>query len=205
MAFFRLVPNLTIMAPKDFKEFEDMLESAVNLKRPVVIRYPRGGEDTKIKFQKHDKIKLGRAEILKEGKDISIIAIGKTVARAMEVSNMLEKNKISAEVINARFLKPLDKEIIKNSINKTKFVITIEDGTIINGLGTAIKELIVNEKLKEVEIKSYAYPDEFIKHGEVSQIEKIYHQDSKSIYEDIINMRNKKKKGDKNKWINKIY
>ena len=199
MAFFRLVPNLTIMAPKDFKEFEDMLESAVNLKRPVVIRYPRGGEDTKIKFQKHDKIKLGKAEIIKEGKEISIIAIGKTVARAMEVSNMLEKNKISTEVINARFLKPLDKEIIKNSINKTKFVITIEDGTIINGLGTAIKELIVNEKLKEVEIKSYAYPDEFIKHGEVSQIEKIYHQDSKSIYEDIINMRNKKKKGDKNK------
>ena len=199
MAFFRLVPNLTIMAPKDFREFEDMLESAVNLKRPVVIRYPRGGEDTKIKFQKHDKIKLGKAEIIKEGKEISIIAIGKTVARAMEVSNMLEKNKISAEVINARFLKPLDKEIIKNSINKTKFVITIEDGTIINGLGTAIKELIVNEKLKEVEIKSYAYPDEFIKHGEVSQIEKIYHQDSKSIYEDIINMRNKKKKGDKNK------
>ena len=63
MAFFRLVPNLTIMAPKDFKEFEDMLESAVNLKRPVVIRYPRGGEDTKIKFQKHDKIKLGKAAL----------------------------------------------------------------------------------------------------------------------------------------------
>ena len=199
MAFFRLVPNLTIMAPKDFKEFEDMLESAVNLKRPVVIRYPRGGEDTKIKFQKHDKIKLGRAEILKEGKDISIIAIGKTVARAMEVSNMLEKNKISAEVINTRFLKPLDKEIIKNSINKTKFVITIEDGTIINGLGTAIKELIVNEKIKEVEIKSYAYPDEFIKHGEVSELEKLYHQDSKSIYEEIVKMKKKNKKIERRK------
>ena len=199
MAFFRLVPNLTIMAPKDFKEFEDMLESAVNLKRPVVIRYPRGGEDTKIKFQKHDKIKLGKVEIIKEGKEISIIAIGKTVARAMEVSNMLEKNKISAEVINARFLKPLDKEIIKNSINKTKFVITIEDGTIINGLGTAIKELIVNEKIKEVEIKSYAYPDEFIKHGEVSELEKIYHQDSKSIYEEIVKMKKKNKKIERRK------
>ncbi len=199
MAFFRLVPNLTIMAPKDFKEFEDMLESAVNLKRPVVIRYPRGGEDTKIKFQKHDKIKLGKAEIIKEGKEISIIAIGKTVARAMEVSNMLEKNKISAEVINARFLKPLDKEIIKNSINKTKFVITIEDGTIINGLGTAIKELIVNEKIKEVEIKSYAYPDEFIKHGEVSELEKIYHQDSKLIYEEIVKMKKKNKKIERRK------
>ena len=199
MAFFRLVPNLTIMAPKDFREFEDMLESAVNLKRPVVIRYPRGVEDTKIKFQKHDKIKLGKAEIIKEGKEISIIAIGKTVARAMEVSNMLEKNKISAEVINARFLKPLDKEIIKNSINKTKFVITIEDGTIINGLGTAIKELIVNEKIKEVEIKSYAYPDEFIKHGEVSELEKIYHQDSKSIYEEIVKMKKKNKKIERRK------
>ena len=199
MAFFRLVPNLTIMAPKDFREFEDMLESAVNLKRPVVIRYPRGGEDTKIKFQKHDKIKLGKAEIIKEGKEISIIAIGKTVARAMEVSNMLEKNKISAEVINARFLKPLDKEIIKNSINKTKFVITIEDGTIINGLGTAIKELIVNEKIKEVEIKSYAYPDEFIKHGEVSELEKLYHQDSKSIYEEIVKMKKKNKKIERRK------
>ena len=199
MAFFRLVPNLTIMAPKDFKEFEDMLESAVNLKRQFVVRYPRGGEDTKIKFQKHDKIKLGKAEIIKEGKEISIIAIGKTVARAMEVSNMLEKNKISAEVINARFLKPLDKEIIKNSINKTKFVITIEDGTIINGLGTAIKELIVNEKIKEVEIKSYAYPDEFIKHGEVSELEKIYHQDSKSIYEEIVKMKKKNKKIERRK------
>ena len=199
MAFFRLVPNLTIMAPKDFKEFEDMLESAVNLKRPVVIRYPRGGEDTKIKFQKHDKIKLGKAEIIKEGKEISIIAIGKTVARAMEVSNMLEKNKISAEVINTRFLKPLDKEIIKNSINKTKFVITIEDGTIINGLGTAIKELIVNEKIKEVEIKSYAYPDEFIKHGEVSELEKLYHQDSKLIYEEIVKMKKKNKKIERRK------
>ena len=199
MAFFRLVPNLTIMAPKDFKEFEDMIESAVNLKRPVVIRYPRGGEDAKISFKKHDKIKLGKTEILKEGKDISIIAIGKTVARAMEVSNMLEKNKISAEVINTRFLKPLDKEIIKNSINKTKFVITIEDGTIINGLGTAIKELIVNEKIKEVEIKSYAYPDEFIKHGEVSELEKIYHQDSKLIYEEIVKMKKKNKKIERRK------
>ena len=74
---------------------------------------------------------------------MSIIAIGKTVSRAMEVSNMLKKDKIEAEVINARFLKPLDKEKIKKSIEKTKFVITVEDGTIINGLGTAVKELII--------------------------------------------------------------
>ena len=191
MAFFRLVPNLTIMAPKDFKELEDMMEYAVDLKKPVVIRYPRGGESDKIKFDKHDEIKSGRAEILKDGKDVSIIAIGKTVARAMEVANMLKDEKIDAEVINARFLKPLDKETTIKSIEKTKCVVTIEDGTIINGLGTAVKELITDKDLKDIKIKSYAYPDEFIKHGAVEELEKLYHQDSKSIYDYIIEIKKK--------------
>ena len=182
MAFFRLIPNLVIMAPKDFRELEEMMEFAVKIKKPVVIRYPRGGENSNIKFQKCEKIDLGKGEILNKGKDVSIIAIGKTVSRAMEVANMLKKDKIEAEVVNARFLKPLDKEIVKKSIEKTKFVITIEDGTIINGLGTAIKELIIDENIKDVKIKSFAYPDEFIKHGKVEELEEIYHQDKNSIY-----------------------
>ena len=187
MAFFRLVPNLVIMAPKDFKELEKMLEFAIKIKRPVVIRYPRGGESSNIKFNKCEKIDLGKAEILNKGKDVSIIAIGKTVSRAMEVANMLKKDKIEAEVVNTRFLKPLDKETLKKSIEKTKFVITIEDGTIINGLGTAIKELIIYENIKDVKIKSFAYPDEFIKHGKVEELEEIYHQDINSIYNYIKN------------------
>ncbi len=191
MSFFRLIPNLTIMAPKDFKELEDMLEYVVNLKKPVVIRYPRGGESNE-KFEKHENIRQGKAEILKQGKDISIIAIGKTVSRAIEVAKMLEKEKIEAEVINARFLKPLDIETIKKSIEKTKNVVTIEDGTIINGLGTAIKELIIDEKIENVQIKSFAYPDEFIKHGSVEELEKIYSQDAKNIYEYIVKMRKEK-------------
>lgn len=182
MAFFRLIPNLVIMAPKDFRELEEMMEFAVKIKKPVVIRYPRGGENSNIKFQKCEKIDLGKGEILNKGKDVSIIAIGKTVSRAMEVANMLKKDKIEAEVVNARFLKPLDKEIVKKSIEKTKFVITIEDGTIINGLGTAIKELIIDENIKDVKIKSFAYPDEFIKHGKVEELEEIYHQDKNLIY-----------------------
>ena len=198
MAFFRLVPNLTIIAPKDFKELEDMMEYAVELKRPVVIRYPRGGESKKIIFEKHEKIISGKAEILKEGQDVSIIAIGKTVARAMEISKNLKENKIEAEVINARFLKPLDKETITKSIEKTKFVVTIEDGTIINGLGTAVKELIVNEKLEDVKVKSYAYPDEFIKHGTVEELEELYHQDIKSIYDDIDDIIEMKKEEKEN-------
>ena len=173
MAFFRIVPNLTIMAPKDFKELEDMLEFAVKLNKPVVIRYPRGGEE-KTKLEKHEELKLGKAEILKEGKDITIVAIGKRVAKAMEMAEKLKQNEIDAEVINARFLKPLDKETIKTSIEKTKNVITMEDVTEINGLGTAVEELIVEENLKNIKFKKYAWPDEFIRHGSVEELEKIY-------------------------------
>ena len=171
MAFFRLVPNLTILAPKDFQELEDMLAFAVELKKPVVIRYPRGGED-KEPFEKHEKIEEGKAEILKEGKDISILTIGKTVARGIKIANV-------------RFLKPLDVETLKKSIEKTKKVITIEDGTIINGLGTAIKELIIDNHMEEVEVKAYAYPDKFIQHGSVDELEKIYGLDKDTIVEDI--------------------
>ncbi len=186
MSFFRLVPNLTIMAPKNFKELEDMLEFAVTLNKPVVIRYPRGGEG-KEKIEQEEKIELGKAEILKQGNDITILAIGKTVERAQAVSNMLKEKDIDAEVINARFLKPLDKETIKTSIEKTKRIITIEDGTIINGLGTAVKELIIDENLENIEIKSYAYPDNFIQHGTVDELEKLYGQDVQNIVKDILN------------------
>lgn len=197
MSFFRLVPNLTIMAPKDFKELEDMLEFAINFGKPVVIRYPRGGEP-KEKFEKNEPIKEGKAEILKEGKDISIIAIGKTVERAKKVADLLEQKEIEAEVINARFLKPLDEQTIKTSIQKTGKVITLEDGTIINGLATAVKELIIEERLERVEIQSYGYPDKFIKHGAVEELEELYHQDANYIVKQINIEKIKEMKGNEN-------
>ena len=176
MAFFRIVPNLTIMAPKDFVEFENMIEFAIKLGKPVVIRYPRGGED-KYKFNKEEKIELGKAETLTYGKNATIIAIGKTVSKAVKIAEKLEK----VEVINARFLKPLDVEKIKESIVKTKNVIVIEDGTSVGGLTTAIKELIVDENLKNIKFKSFAYPDKFIEHGSVEELEKRYNVDENAI------------------------
>ena len=176
MAFFRIVPNLTIMAPKDFEEFENMIEFAIKLGKPVVIRYPRGGED-KYKFNKEEKIELGKSETLKYGKNATIIAIGKTVSKAVKIAEKLEK----VEVINARFLKPLDVEKIKESITKTRNAIVIEDGTSVGGLTTAIKELIVDENLKNIKFKSFAYPDKFIEHGSVEELEKRYNVDENTI------------------------
>lgn len=180
LSFFNIVPNLNVIAPKDFKELEDMLEFACKLNEPIAIRYPRGGEGA-YKFEKHEPIVKGKAELLKEGKDITIIAIGKMVNRAMEVSQILEENHIEAEVINARFLKPIDEETIIESIIKTKNVITIEDNIIDGGLGTVISELIIKNNLNDIKMKKFGYPDEFIKHATPDEIEKKYGLDAKSI------------------------
>lgn len=186
MAFFRLIPNICIMAPKDFTELEKMLDFAVSLKKPVVIRYPRGGEG-KEKFTEHKNIELGKCEKVKtillenDKKYVTIIAIGNMVSKSMQVARALSEKNIEAEVINARFLKPLDKESIIQSIEKTKKCITIEDGTIIGGLGSAIKELISEENLKDIQIKSFAYPDKFIEHGSIEELEAKYGLDVDTI------------------------
>ena len=110
------------------------------------------------------------------------------VSRAVEIADDLKKQDIDAEVINIRFLKPLDVEAIKQSLNKTKKVVTIEDGTCINGLGTAIKECIVDNDINDVIIKTFAYPDKFIQHGSVDELEKIYGLDKNSILKEIVNI-----------------
>ena len=162
MSFFKIIPNITILAPKDFKELEQMLKFAIDLKRPVLIRYPRGGEG-KIPFGKHEEVNSGKAEVLKEGKDITIIGIGKTVLSAIKLADDLKEQGRDAEVINARFLKPFDKETIVKSISKTKKVITLEDNTVVGGLGSEVKELIAtNIDLQNIEIKTYGIEDEFM-------------------------------------------
>ena len=183
LSFLSTVPNLTIMAPKDFKELENMLEFSLKLNQPVCIRYPRGGE--KHSFEQQEKIEYGKAEIIKNGTDISIIAIGNMVQRALEVSSILEQDGISAEIINARFQKPIDLDTIKNSILKTKKVITIEDNILIGGFGSQIANLIEDNELENIKLYKFGYPDEFIKHGATSEIEEKYGLDAKSIAQRI--------------------
>ncbi len=180
MAFFSMIPNITIMAPKNFEELEKMLEFAINLNSPVVIRYPRGGEG-ETKFDKCEDVKLGMSEVLRNGDDLTIIGIGKMVERAVEVSDLLKEQGINCDVINSRFLKPLDFYTIEQSIRKTKNVITIEDGILHGGLGTSVMEMINESRIEGVHLKCYGYDDVFVKHGSVEELEKLYGLDAKSI------------------------
>lgn len=183
MAFFRLIPNITIMAPKNFHELELMMDFAVSYNGPIVIRYPRGGESRA--NMKVKNIYYGKSEFISEGNNLTIIAIGNMVSRAVEVAELLKNDNISCDIINVRFLKPLDSKKILSSIIKTKNLITIEDGTCIDGLSTAIQELLVKNKIIDINYRFFAYPDKFIKHGSVSQIEKKYGLDADSIYKDV--------------------
>ena len=173
LSFFKLIPNIVIMSPKNFKELEDMMEYAVTLNKPVVIRYPRGGESS-VEITSNNELSLGKCEKITTGSDVTIVAIGNMVSKALEISSELKKDKINFEVINSRFLKPFDNFGILKSIKKTKFVITIEDGTCIGGLGSTVKELLVDNNIKDVRLKSYSYPDKFVEHGSVNQLEDRY-------------------------------
>lgn len=178
LSFLNTVPKMNVIAPKNFEELEKMIEFAVNFDKPIAIRYPRGGEG-KYQFSKCDEIVLGKAEILREGSDVTIVAIGKMVSYAMEVADELQKKGIEAEVINARFVKPIDNETITGSLGKTKRLVTIEDNVINCGLASSVKSVL--EEAEEIRVLNVGYPDEFVKHGTVSDIEKKYGMDVQSI------------------------
>lgn len=170
LSFLSSIPNIVIMAPKNFEELDKMLEFGVNLDKPVFIRYPRGGEN--FSFESTEDIELGKAEIVQEGTDLSIIAIGNMVGRAEEVASLLPEK--SVEIINARFLKPLDEKTILNSIRKTGNCITIEDNLLKGGLGSAVVEAVNKSDIQDVKIKNFGYDDTFVEHGTVKELEDKY-------------------------------
>ncbi len=180
LSYLSTIPNMNIMAPKNFEEFKMMLQYAINLGKPVAIRYPRGGESS-YKFNKSNKIELGKCELIKKGNQLTIVALGKMVSYACLVAEMLEQDGISAEVINARFVKPLDMTMINKSLSKTNTLVTIEDNSIKSGLGETIKAQL-NKCCK---IINFAYPDQFIKHGSIDDLEKKYGLDVDSMYKEI--------------------
>lgn len=181
MSFFRIVPNLTIMSPKDFHELQEMMDFAVSLKGPVVIRYPRGGEKM-LPSTRWNPIHLGKGEILKRGKDFTIVSVGSSVSKAIEVASLLENDSFSCDIVSCRFIKPFDEKLIIKSVQKTGKVIVIEDGTIIGGLCSIVKEIISEYFSGNIQTFYYAYPDSFIPHGSVLELEKKYHLDAYSIY-----------------------
>lgn len=158
IAFLRSIPRFVLMAPKDGLELEAMLEFALSLQRPVAIRYPRSvAAENKIS---HVPLSLGKAEVLREGKEIAIFAVGSMSYPALGAAELLARQGIDAAVVNSRFIKPLDEEVLRRFSSGAKAVFTVEEGIVEGGFGSAVGELL------EMPVVRLGVPPEFVPHGE---------------------------------------
>lgn len=166
ISYLRHLPNLVFMAPEDEGELRHMLKTACEYPGPVALRYPKGlGAGANLN-ESLRKIEIGKAQVLREGKDIAIIAIGSMVQPSIEAARNLEKEGVDAAVINARFIKPLDKNLILNLANKISKFITVEENSLEGGFGSAVMELFEKEDLMgKIMLKRIGLPDRFIEHG----------------------------------------
>jgi 1-deoxy-D-xylulose-5-phosphate synthase len=171
ISYLRHIPNMILAAPKDMEESKAMMELALDIGRPFSIRYPRGGQLFGLDVRMpSSKVKLGKAEILREGRHLAILALGSMVSVALKAAELLDKSGMHATVVNARFVKPLDNVLIEDLTKKFKKFVTMEEGVISGGFGSAVLEFIDRENIKGIELKAIGLPDEFIEHGKREEL-----------------------------------
>ena len=165
MAYLRIFPNMICMAPKDENELRHMLKTALECGHPASLRYPRGnGIGAKMDSEIH-ALPIGKGEVLREGADATIFAIGNEVWPAYEAAETLAKENINVSVINARFIKPLDDELIRKYCVPNSYIITVEEGSLAGGFGSAVMERCAQLGIHGVNFHSIGIPDEYVHHG----------------------------------------
>ncbi|NJD91461.1 MAG: 1-deoxy-D-xylulose-5-phosphate synthase [Geobacter sp.] len=173
ISYLRLVPNLTIMAPKDENELQHMLYSALSYGSPVAIRYPRGSGIGIPLEQVPEIIPAGRGEIVRQAAaGIAVIAVGNMVQVALKAAALLAEEKIEVTVVNVRFIKPLDRELILSLA--TGRIFTVEDNVLQGGFGTAIIELLQEEGARNASVTRIGYPDQYVEQGEQPELYERY-------------------------------
>jgi len=168
LSFLRILPNLIIMSPKDENELRQMLKTAIEHPTPSVVRYSRGrGVGIPID-KKIEKIEIGKAEMLRDGTDLAILAIGNMVYPSRLAAENLHALGINSAVVNMRFLKPLDENLIEDLARRCGRIVTVEENVISGGLGSAVLEMLMSKGLSGAVIHSIGLPDRFIEHGSPS-------------------------------------
>jgi 1-deoxy-D-xylulose-5-phosphate synthase len=166
LAYLRSIPHLVVMAPKNENELRHMLKTAVCFNGPIAIRYPRGSGVGVACDDPLQIMEIGRGEMLLDGKDLAIIAIGATVHPALEAAEALRKEGIQARVINARFVKPLDRGLIVETVRACgSRIITVEENVLMGGFGSAVMELLADEGIFGYRIERLGIRDVFVEHA----------------------------------------
>jgi 1-deoxy-D-xylulose-5-phosphate synthase len=187
-SYLRHIPNIIVMVPKDENEFQQMIKTATECPMPVAFRYPRGkgrGVRREVSLQSID---IGKGEVLREGQDILIIAIGSTVYPSLRAAERLADVGIQAAVINSRFLKPLDGTLLCDWAKRTGKVLTVEENVLQGGFGSAVLELFQERGIFSIQVKRLGIPDTFVEHGPQTLLREKYGIDEKGIFKGVMEM-----------------
>ncbi len=181
LSYLRHLPNMTIMAPKDENELQHMLQTALLHDGPVAVRYPRGNGVSVPLDQSLKELPVGKGELLRRGKDGALIALGTMVCPALEAAEILAGEGLDLAVVNARFVKPLDRDLILAMAGQTGRLFTVEENVLMGGFGTAVMELLEEEGAHDVGVTRIGYPDRFIEQGEQPELRAMYGLDAAGI------------------------
>ena len=165
IAYLRNLPEIILMAPKDGNELKTMLKIALNSGKAVAIRYPKEDCPDKEMSPQYKTIEIGKAEVLREGADGVLLAYGAMVYRCLHAAEKLSEKGVEVTVVNARFAKPLDKALILDLVRNHKLIVTVEDHALMGGFGSAVLELVTEEREDACKIVRMGIPDRFMEHG----------------------------------------
>lgn len=182
LAYLRCIPGMVIMAPKDESELRDMLYTATTYGRgPIALRYPRGNGVGVPMKEGFDELEIGKGEVVRPGHDVAILAIGNMVNASFKAAEVLEKRGISAEIVNMRFVKPIDETIIEQVGMRFTKVVTVEDHVVQGGFGSAVLECFSRMGMNGIEVKLHGVPAEFIEQGTPAELQKMLKLDPEGI------------------------
>jgi 1-deoxy-D-xylulose-5-phosphate synthase len=185
LAYLRHLPNMVIMSPKDENELQHMIRTAVEHDGPAAVRYPRGTGLGVPMDQEAMNLPIGKGEVLREGEDVVIVAVGNMVRPSLEAAERLETAGISAAVVNARFVKPLDEDLILKMAKRIGRIVTVEEHALQGGFGSAVLECIDGNRLTGVKTHRIGLPDRFIEHGTQSMLRQKYGLDADGIFASV--------------------
>jgi 1-deoxy-D-xylulose-5-phosphate synthase len=180
-SYLRSIPNIVVMAPKDENELQHMLKTAISCGKPVSVRYPRGRGAGVPMDDEPVSLEIGKGEIIMEGEDMAIIAVGSCVQPAVSAARKLKDENISVMAINARFIKPLDEKLLCNTGRLIKKIITVEENVLMGGFGSAVLELFAKEGLSDVTVKTLGIGDMFVEHAAQEELRRMYGLDEEGI------------------------
>ena len=184
-AYLRHVPNMVVMAPKDENELQHMLKTALQHNGPASVRYPRGVSLGVEMDPRMEVLPMGKGEVLCDGTDVAIVAIGVPVWQAVKAAERLRQDGVSTAVVNARFVKPLDRELITNLAQQVRYVVTVEEGCKMGGFGSAVLEVLSDAGITDVTTKILGLPDRYIEQGPQDLLRERYGLTAEGIYRSV--------------------